>query len=86
MSHFLSFEEDSRVFVISGFHTGRAKVAAFFEAARASQELSVDSIWECDSNGKRRTWDPEREEENSGERKKWLVVAILKRKTNQRME
>jgi nicotinamide N-methyltransferase len=68
MLHFLSLEPTARVFVIAGFHTGRARLANFFEVA--------------DEHGKRREWLSERDNgcEDHTERKKWLVICRLKRK------
>ena len=82
MLHFLSPSEDARVWVIAGFHTGRAKVSAFFDVA-ACAGLVTEEIWECDVEGQERSWDPRRGsgKEDIGERKRWLVIAILKRKT-----
>ena len=79
MAHFLSFDPIARVHVIAGFHTGRAKVASFFLDVLTASKLMVESIWECDTEGTRRAWDPVLPEEGAGERKKWLVIAILKR-------
>lgn len=81
MLHFLSLEPSARVFVIAGFHTGRARLANFFEEATA-QGLEADEIYEEDDRGKRREWLPERDggRENHTERKKWLVICRLKRK------
>ncbi|KAF2175672.1 hypothetical protein K469DRAFT_723874 [Zopfia rhizophila CBS 207.26] len=82
MLHFLSPSPSARVFVIAGFHTGRAKVAAFFEEVVPETGLEIGEIYEMDADGKRREWAKERDggrEDVSG-RKKWLVVAWLRRK------
>ena len=81
MLHFLSNEEDAKVWIIAGFHTGRAKLAPFFDVA-AEEGLEIDTIWEQDANAEERQWQKERDggrEDISG-RKKWLVVAILQRR------
>ena len=80
MSHFLSVDAEARAraLVIAGFHTGRSTVASFFQEALPATDLAVESIWECNIDGQRRSWDPAGPEEDGGERKKWLVVAILK--------
>ena len=80
MLHFLSFAKDSRVWVIAGFHTGRAKLAPFFDVA-IKQGLEIEDIWERDCEGYEREWVTERDggREDIGERKKWLVVAVLRR-------
>ncbi|KAG8631002.1 hypothetical protein KVT40_000142 [Elsinoe batatas] len=81
MLHFLSLEDTARVFAIAGFHTGRAKLAAFFDTA-ATCGLMIDQICEEDANGIRRPWEKERDggREDQTERKKWLTIAILRRK------
>ncbi|KAK8199191.1 putative methyltransferase-domain-containing protein [Phyllosticta capitalensis] len=83
MRHFLSPDEDARVLVIAGFHTGRARMAAFFDVV-GDEGLEVEEMFEMDAEGKRREWRSERDggAEDHGERKKWLVLARLKRKTS----
>lgn len=82
MVHFLSDSPDARVFVIAGFHTGRAKVAPFFEEVVPEVGLEVEEIYEMDAEGKRRAWAKERDggREDVGERKKWCVLARLRRR------
>ncbi|TLD36914.1 hypothetical protein E2P81_ATG02696 [Venturia nashicola] len=80
MLHFLSQDQDARIFVIAGFHTGRARMAPFFEETVEEEGLEIEDIFEMDANGIRREWKPAAPEEMSGERKKWLVIARLKRK------
>jgi hypothetical protein len=82
MLHFLSDSPDARVLCIAGFHTGRAKVAPFFEEVIAEQGLAVEEVYEMKADGERRAWAKERDNgrEDIGERKKWLVVARLKRR------
>jgi len=79
MAHFLTPGADARVFVVAGFHTGRAKLAHFFREVIGEEGLAVDDIFEMDVDGRRREWDPDAAEEPIGERNKWLVVARLKR-------
>ncbi|PSN67682.1 hypothetical protein BS50DRAFT_633380 [Corynespora cassiicola Philippines] len=82
MLHFLSPQDPrARVLVVAGFHTGRAKLARFFEEAVPAEGLEVERIFEVDAEGRRRTWDAGRGggREDVGERKKWLVVARLRR-------
>ena len=78
--HFLSFDRDAKAWITAGFHTGRAKLAPFFDVA-AKQGLEVEDIWERDCDGHEREWVTERDDgrEHIGERKKWLVVAVLRR-------
>ena len=80
MLHFLSTDPRARVYAISGFHTGRAKLASFFDVA-VEQGLEIEEIYEEDADGSRRPWAKERDggRENQTERKKWLAIAILRR-------
>lgn len=82
MLHFLTLDGHGRVFAIAGFHTGRAKLASFFDVA-VDRGLEIEEIYEEDAEGDRRGWLKERDGglENHTERKKWLVIAILKRQT-----
>ncbi|KAF2742748.1 hypothetical protein M011DRAFT_411941 [Sporormia fimetaria CBS 119925] len=81
MLHFLSFSPHARVLCIAGFHTGRAKLVPFFEEVAPSVGLEVEDILEMDAEGRRRAWKTERDggREDIGERKKWLVLARLRR-------
>ncbi|OJD36319.1 nicotinamide n-methyltransferase [Diplodia corticola] len=81
MVHFLSPDPRARVFVIAGFHTGRAMMAPFFVTV-VEEGLEIDDIYEMDAEARRREWASERDggREDHGERNKWLVVARLKRK------
>ncbi|KAF2850205.1 hypothetical protein T440DRAFT_397583 [Plenodomus tracheiphilus IPT5] len=81
MLHFLAETPDARILCIAGFHTGRAKVAPFFEEAVPQQGLAVEEIFEMDADGARRPWMAERDGglENVGERKKWLILARIQR-------
>lgn len=80
MAHFLSDSPNARVFVAAGFHTGRAKVAPFWRVA-GEEGLVVESIEEVDVEGGRREWREERDggREDVTGRKRWLVIAKLKR-------
>ncbi|KAB8078267.1 hypothetical protein BDV29DRAFT_188132 [Aspergillus leporis] len=75
-----------KVWVVAGFHTGRAIVAGFFETA-VSMGLEIERIHERDLNPTtddgqevRRDWVPEREGEGPESRRRWCVIALLKRK------
>jgi predicted nicotinamide N-methyase len=71
---------DGEAWVVGGFHTGRARMKGFFDAETLNAEgLVVHSIWERDCDGVERSWDPEREEEEQHVRKRWLVVAVVKK-------
>lgn len=85
MLHFLSDSDQARVLCIAGFHTGRAKVAPFFEETVPEVGLEVEEIFEMNADGKRREWKTERDggREDIGERKKWLVIARLRRAARQ---
>jgi len=76
MVHFLSPKEDAQVWVIAGFHTGRAKIASFFDITDQAG-LETNEIWERDCDGHERSWERDREDK---ERNRWFVIAILKRK------
>lgn len=79
ISHFLRASADARAWVVAGFHTGREKMRGFFEAdALAAAGLEVEHIWERECDGKERPWSWDREEDVTV-RKRWLVVASLKR-------
>jgi len=82
ISHFLkpaSLNPDARAWVIAGFHTGRAKMRGFFDAAALAEKgLEVERLWEVDCLGVEREWVWEREGEDAGNRRRWLAVGILK--------
>ncbi|EOA90082.1 uncharacterized protein SETTUDRAFT_175219 [Exserohilum turcica Et28A] len=81
MLHFLVPTPDARIYCIAGFHTGRAKVAPFFEEVVPAQGLEIEEMYEMDADGQRRPWAKERDGglEDMGERKKWLILARLRR-------
>ncbi|GAO13226.1 hypothetical protein UVI_02025740 [Ustilaginoidea virens] len=80
ISHFLKKTPDARCWVVAGFHTGRDKMKGFFDPdALGSHDLAVDTIWERDCNGQDREWLWDREEDVTV-RKRWLAVALLKRR------
>lgn len=80
MLHFLSTDPGATVLAIGGFHTGRAKLAAFFDVAE-EEGLHVEEIYEEDCDGIRREWVKEKDggRENVTERKRWLTIARLRR-------
>ncbi|PNH53054.1 hypothetical protein VD0003_g4343 [Verticillium dahliae] len=80
ISHFLADTPDARVWIVAGFHSGREKMRRFFDADfLAAATLEVESIWERDAAGVERAWVDERPGEEAAGRKRWLVVAILRR-------
>lgn len=75
-----------KVWIVAGFHTGRAIVADFFQTA-VENGLVVERIYERDLVDRledgaeiRRDWVPVREGEGLDNRRRWCVVAVLKRK------
>jgi predicted nicotinamide N-methyase len=77
---FLKAGEESRIWVVAGMHTGRAKMRTFFdEVELRSVGLEVERIWERDCDGRERAWVWDRGVEDVSERKRWLVVAMLRR-------
>ncbi|PYI07291.1 nicotinamide N-methyltransferase [Aspergillus sclerotiicarbonarius CBS 121057] len=76
---------EGRVWVVASFHTGRAIVAGFFETA-LQMGLEIERIYERDLSSAQddgsevhREWVPEREGEGPENRKRWCVIALLKR-------
>lgn len=79
VSHFLRVDAAARAWVVAGFHTGRAKMKGFFEAAVLAEfGLEVERMWEQDCDGKQRAWTWDHDEDPTA-RKRWLVVASLRR-------
>jgi hypothetical protein len=77
--HFLS--PDGKAWVVAGFHTGRPKMAGFYdEAVLAEQGLEIETIWERDAEDREREWVVDRGVEDVTARKRWLVIAVLRRK------
>lgn len=77
---FLGEGDGSRAWVVAGFHTGRATVGAFFDVeALAAVGLEAEAMWERDCNGQERGWAWDRGIEDVSVRKRWLVVAVLRR-------
>lgn len=75
-----------KVWVVSSFHTGRAVVGHFFDTA-IEFGFVIERIWERDlvkrdcGRERRRSWrdDGYGDEEGGLERRRWCVVAVLKR-------
>ncbi|UKZ83721.1 hypothetical protein TrVFT333_011530 [Trichoderma virens FT-333] len=80
IGYFLKKTASARAWVVAGFHTGRPKMAGFFDARALREEggVEVERMWERDCDGVEREWDSEREDDIT-ERKRWLVVCVLKR-------
>ena len=81
MLHFLAPNGNGRICAIAAFHTGRAKVVSFFDEAVESG-LEIEEIYEENADSVKREWLKERDGgfEDHNERKKWLAIAILKRR------
>ena len=70
-----------RAWVVAGFHTGREKMRGFYaKAALEEAGLEIERIWERNAEGVNREWVEDRGIEDVTERKRWLVIGILKRK------
>ncbi|ROT40141.1 hypothetical protein SODALDRAFT_339425 [Sodiomyces alkalinus F11] len=84
---FLAPSSNARVWVVAGFHTGRGKVRGFFYTAQLGPVgLEVERIWERDVLGAEREWNPDRRVDNFSGERRWLVVAVLKRKAEDGQE
>ena len=85
--HFLSQAKDARAWVIAGFHTGRAKVAIFFDVV-VEVGLKIEDVWERDVDGHEREWMKERDggREDITGRKRWMVIAVLRHAQSQYVE
>ncbi|PUU75440.1 hypothetical protein B9Z19DRAFT_1067431 [Tuber borchii] len=70
---------DGELLAFAGFHTGRAKVAGFFDAAERAGLVSV-KITEKDIEGVEREWVRDRGQEDPVERKRWLAIGVFKHK------
>ncbi|KAG8706219.1 hypothetical protein FRC09_002519 [Ceratobasidium sp. 395] len=69
-----------RVHIVAGLHTGRAVLSGFVSRAR-KLGFQLGEIYEVSAGATKvqREWAEVREGETMGERRKWLVVAVLKR-------
>ncbi|KAG0637285.1 putative methyltransferase-domain-containing protein [Tuber brumale] len=68
---------DGELLAIAGFHTGRDKVAGFFDAAERVGLARV-KITEKDVEGVEREWVRDRGQEDPVERKRWLAIGVFK--------
>ena len=76
---FLTIE--GKAWIVAGFHTGREKMRGFYEKGLLDAVgLEIERIWERNAEGAQRAWSIDRGIEDSTERKRWLVIAILKRR------
>jgi EEF1A N-terminal glycine/lysine methyltransferase len=77
---FLRDDTTSKAWVVAGFHTGRQKMRGFFDVeGLKAAGLEVERIGERDCDGVDRecVWDRGYEEPTV--RKRWLVIAVLRR-------
>lgn len=82
ISWFMKDDPTSRGWVVAGFHTGREKMRGFFDGeALAREGLEVELIWERDCNGINREWAWDRGIEDITVRKRWLTVAVLRKRS-----
>lgn len=83
IKHFLAPDANARASIAASFHTGRATVAAFFDAS-AEEGLAIDTIEEVDVEGNVRPWTRvcENDQEDGSLHKRWLVIATLKHSDN----
>lgn len=81
MLRFFSFDSDARVYIVAGFHTGRAVVASFFKVAEEAG-LETKEIWERDVDKNDREWIEQGDTatEDITARDKWLIVVTLRRR------
>lgn len=81
ISYFLANSSEARAIIVAGFHTGRDVVASFLsEISLLSLNLVIDGTWETDIENRTRPWMGGDFVEPLGERSKWHVVAIIKRR------
>lgn len=73
----LAKSKSARIYCVAGFHSGRRKMSAFFPQAERMGLIPDKEIFEVDRKGSIRKWSASRPEEDSVERKRWLVVADL---------
>lgn len=78
VAHLLS--KDGLLLAIAGYHTGRARVAGFFDSAVNAGLESVGPIRERDVEGKERPWERDRGKEDPVEQKRWLAIGLFKHK------
>ncbi|ELR06738.1 hypothetical protein GMDG_00355 [Pseudogymnoascus destructans 20631-21] len=70
-----------KAWVVSGFHTGRVKMRGFYNAELLTEHgLEVESIVERDPEGREREWVTDRGVEDVTERKRWLVISVLRKR------
>lgn len=76
VAHLLS--KDGIFLAIAGYHTGRAKVANFFDSAVMAGLKLVEPIRERDVEGNERPWEKDRGKEDPVELKRWLAIGLFK--------
>jgi nicotinamide N-methyltransferase len=74
-------KKNGKAWVVAGFHTGREKMRGFYEEGALKEAgLEIEKIWERNAEGYDRPWVNDRGIEDVTERKRWLVIGILKRR------
>lgn len=69
-----------KAWVVSGFHTGREKMSRFYNPKLLTEQgMEVESIVERDPEGREREWVTDRGFEDVAERKRWLVISVLRK-------
>lgn len=74
----LEKSETARIHCIAGFHSGRKTVASFLNIASNVGLVLADTAWEQSTTAEKRSWDPQRAEDEINERKRWVIVATLR--------
>lgn len=70
-----------KAWVVAGFHTGRVKMRDFYDAELLTKHgMEVESIVERDPEGREREWVTDRGFEDVTERKRWLVISVLRKR------
>ncbi|EKD11909.1 nicotinamide N-methyltransferase [Drepanopeziza brunnea f. sp. 'multigermtubi' MB_m1] len=71
---------NGRAWVVAGFHTGREKMRGFYDGVVLKEAgLEIERIWERNAEGHEREWVEDRGIEDVTERKRWLVIGVLKK-------
>ncbi|KAH6655263.1 hypothetical protein BKA67DRAFT_534195 [Truncatella angustata] len=79
ISWFMKDSAESRAWIVAGFHTGRHNMVGFFDDRKLAEAgLELEKIWERDVEGQEREWAIERKDDS--DRRRWLVVASVKKK------
>ena len=73
-------KDEGRAWIFAGFHTGREKMRGFYEESFLKEHgMEIERIYEKNADGAEREWVKDRGIEDVTERKRWLVIAVLRR-------